>query len=278
MIAWSPARQRPTSAPGAAFDAAAHSYDDAFTDTRLGRILRARVWARLDRSFGPGDRVLELGCGTGADATHLAERGVAVLATDASAGMLDVARRRLDAQGAADLVSLDRLDLRDASALDRLPVLGPVDGAFSDFGAVNAVADRCRLAAALAQAVRPRGRLVLVVMAPFCPWEVAWHVVHGEPNVAVRRWRTGAVARVGTSGRMRVWYPSPATLRRDLAPWFRLVDVIGLGVALPPSGLSAIVERRPRLLGLLDAVERRIARGASSAWIADHYLAVFERD
>ena len=278
MISSRPAQQRPASTPGAAFDTAALSYDEAFTDTRLGRILRARVWTRLDRSFGAGDRVLELGCGTGADAIHLAGRGVAVLATDASAGMLDVARKRIDARGSADLVSLDRLDLRDASALDRLPGLGPFDGAFSDFGAMNAVADRPRSAAALAQAVRPRGRLVLVVMAPFCPWEVAWHLLHGEPSVALRRWRKGGVARVGTGARMRVWYPSPATLRRDFAPWFRMVDLIGLGVALPPSGLSAVVERRPRLLGLLDAVERRVARGASSAWIADHYLAIFERD
>ena len=47
--------------------------------SRLGRRCSAQaVWRRLDDGFGPGDRVLELGCGTGEDAVHLAQRGVRV--------------------------------------------------------------------------------------------------------------------------------------------------------------------------------------------------------
>ena len=53
-----------------------------FTESRLGELLRQAVWRRLDDVFRPGDRVLELDCGTGEDAVHLARRGVRVLATD----------------------------------------------------------------------------------------------------------------------------------------------------------------------------------------------------
>ena len=28
-------------------------------------------------------------------------------------------------------------------------------------------------------------------MGPFCPWEVVWHLLHGEPANAVRRLRQG---------------------------------------------------------------------------------------
>lgn len=42
----------------------------------------------------PGKRVLDLGCGSGRDAHHLAERGLDYLGIDASAGMVRVARER----------------------------------------------------------------------------------------------------------------------------------------------------------------------------------------
>ena len=265
---------------GAPFDAAASSYDRQFTRTRLGQRLRAPVWAELDGCFRVGDRVLELGCGTGEDGLHLASRGVAVVATDSSEGMLTAARAKMAAAGGEDLVTFRRLDLRSADLAERMAALSdgePFDGALADFGALNALADRSALARALASVVRPEGRLVLVVMGPFCPWEVAWHVVHGEPASAVRRWRSGAAARVGDGARMRVWYPSPGTLRREFTPWFDPVASRGLGISLPPSGLAGVVEHRPRLLSGLSLLERNLARYPVSAWVADHYLEVFRR-
>jgi ubiquinone/menaquinone biosynthesis C-methylase UbiE len=78
--------------PAAVFDTLAPGYDACFTESVLGRTLRRTVWSWLDGVFAPGDRVLELNCGTGEDALHLATRGVQLVATDASAPMLDVAR------------------------------------------------------------------------------------------------------------------------------------------------------------------------------------------
>ena len=75
-----------------AFDALAADYDASFTATPLGTLLREAVWRRLDARFAPGDRVLELACGTGEDAVHLASRGVRVTAVDASAAMVEAAR------------------------------------------------------------------------------------------------------------------------------------------------------------------------------------------
>ena len=66
------------------FDALAADYDRSFTASAIGQRMRAAVWRRLDTAFAPGERVLELNCGTGEDAVHLAERGVRVLATDVS--------------------------------------------------------------------------------------------------------------------------------------------------------------------------------------------------
>ena len=77
-----------------AFDELASTYDETFTDTVVGRTLRRMVWARMARAFRAGQRVLELGCGTGEDAIRLAEAGVRVVATDPSSHMLQLAREK----------------------------------------------------------------------------------------------------------------------------------------------------------------------------------------
>jgi ubiquinone/menaquinone biosynthesis C-methylase UbiE len=54
--------------------------------------------------LGPGQRVLEVGCGTGDDARDMAARvapGGSVVAIDSSQAMLDVARRRAEGSGLA---------------------------------------------------------------------------------------------------------------------------------------------------------------------------------
>lgn len=265
------------------FDPLASTYDDTFTHTAVGRWLRGRVWARLDRHFQAGDAVLELGCGTGEDALHLAGRGVRVLATDASAAMLAVTRAKA---GGNPLVQVAALDLRAVNALtprgegDSLLMDKSLkfDGAFASFGPVNALADRRALAAWLAERVRPGGIVGLGVMGPLCLWEMAWHGLHGDFKTALRRLRGRATFQGDESAApMTVYYPALAQVKREFAPWFRCVHVEALGLFLPPSDAFGVVEKRPRLLRLLTALEDRFARVAPLARFADHFWIEFER-
>jgi SAM-dependent methyltransferase len=238
----------------AAFDTAAPTYDAEFTDTRLGRWLRARVWQHLD--FAPGQRVLELGCGTGEDALFLNQRGVSVLATDISAGMLAEAARK------APGVEFAQQDAGHLSLEETFDV------AFANFGELNCLRDLHTLGAQLPH--RSGARFVAVVMGPFCAWESAWYFGHGDVRRATRRWRKDTVATIGGLP-LPVWYPSPRRLRRALEPYFSQRSCAGLGTLLPPSYLSHLVNRWPALVARLDGV---MPFGA--AW-ADHYVSVFER-
>src|SRR5262245_11506392 len=78
-----------------AFDAMAQDYDATFSDTAVGKALRDIVWSHLDDTFAPSQHVLDLGCGTGEDALHLARAGIRVTATDSSAEMIAVAEQKL---------------------------------------------------------------------------------------------------------------------------------------------------------------------------------------
>lgn len=258
--------------PTAVFDTLAPDYDAHFTESTLGRILRRAVWQWLDRAFAPGERVLELNCGTGEDAVHLAARGVRVLATDASPAMLDVARAKVDRGGLSGSV-----DVRLA-AVERLDQMlagcdGSMDGAFSNFGGLNCVADLPHAARALAALLKPGARVVLCVMGPLVPWEWAWFAAHGQPGKAFRR----LVGR-GTEWRgATVRYPSIGAMRRAFAPGFAVRRVGGLGVLVPPTYAEQWARRHPRFVERLDRWERRIESWPIVPSFGDHYLLELER-
>jgi SAM-dependent methyltransferase len=253
------------------FDGVAADYDAAFTNTLLGRMLRRRVWSVLAGCFRPGEHVLELACGTGEDALWLARRGVRVTATDGSARMVAATDAKLTAAGLTSAVQARQVSLQQVTAGE---MAGVFDGILSNFGGLNSIGDWRSLARALARLVRPGGLAVLVPMGPYCPWEIAWHLLHGRPRDAFRRRQQPAMASIGTAT-IPVWYPTAGRLRRDFARWFRHLRSESLGLWLPPTYLQHLVDSRPALFARLDRLER--AGGRLTASWGDHYILILER-
>ena len=289
-----------------AFDEMAGDYDDLFTQSAIGRLMRAAVWRRLDANFRPGDHVLELNCGTGADAVYLAQCGIYVLATDISRAMLDVTLRKVTQAGVSGLVNVERVDIEDLVAwgrslrletrdqrletgdlrpqdgdapLPRDPISdlqSPVssssfDGVLSNFGGMNCVADLAGVTQALARLLKPGGRALMCIMGPLAPWEWAWYLRRGQTKKAFRRLRRDGVVWRG----LTIRYPSIGAVRRTFAPAFTLQRVSAIGALLPPSYAEPWALQHPRLLAWLDRTERRLQTVWPLPWLADHYLAEF---
>ncbi len=255
------------------FDHAARYYDREFVRTPLGQELRAIVRERLAASFKPGDRVLELNCGTGEDAVWLARRGVQILATDVSPEMLNLTSEKAAACGLTSMIQVGRLDLARPG---REYIGRKFEGVFSNFGGLNCARDLEPLASMLAECVVPGGTLLLVFMGRYCAWEVAWHCLHFRPAAAFRRLKPGGTM-AGAEYAMRVWYPNTRSMNRVLAPWFEIRRAAAVGVFLPPTYLAEVILRRPRLFRVLRNLERAFAARFPFKFIGDHTICEYRR-
>ena len=267
-----------TSTPGAsmhlagmAFDTIADQYDDLFTRSLIGRAQRNVVWDVLRRTFKPGERILELNCGTGEDALFLSRMGVSVHACDASERMIAVAARRLKSEPQrADV----QLEVRPSEQLSDLAVV--FDGALSNFSGLNCVADLAAIARHLARLTKPGARLVLCLSTRFCLWEALWYLVHGKPSRAIRRWQGFANATLGETT-IRVHYPTARDIRRLFSPAFLLRKHKAVGFAVPPSYVEHLARKHPHLLRKLAAIDRILASCPLVRVLGDHMLLVLER-
>ena len=142
---------------------------------------RERVWsgrvntrlAEVADALTPG-RALDLGCGEGADAVWLAERGWRVTAVDISQTALDRAASEADAREVGHRIDFQHHDLTESFP----------DGVFDLVSAqfLHSVVpmDRPKLLRRAADAVAPGGTLLIVDHAGPPPWASKLHHHHHE--------------------------------------------------------------------------------------------------
>lgn len=249
----------------AAFDPLARDYDAQFTATALGATLRRMTWARFERAFAAREYLLDIGCGTGEDAIHLARRGHRVLAIDASSRMIQAARCKAERAACADRIRFLCVPMEQlATALTG----EKFDGVYSNFGAINCTPDLAALARDLADVMVEGAPLAWVVMGRYVPWEWAWYLARGDASTAFRRLRKSGVAWRG----LTVRYPTPREVIRAMRAHFAARTVTPLGLVLPGSYAAPRLQRAPRLLAALTRAESALQNLRLLAACADHYF------
>jgi len=259
------------------FDHLADTYDEHFSDRTAGRWLRSMVLGRVMPLLPPAANILEVGCGTGEDAIRFARRGHNVIATDVSSAML---RRSEEKFAALDAESRRRIRTQrlDASKPQESGLQDDgLDLVFSNFGALNCIADTRPLFRFANDRLKPGGHLAIVMMGRFCLWETVGFLLRGDLRRATRRWSGRSEFRAGTTSQA-VYYPTVGSIRRSFPSGLALRGTCGIGTLVPGSEFFHWCERWPKFFKRLAGVERRTACGWPMNRLGDHFLIIVQKE
>lgn len=254
-----------------AFDRIADSFDSNLENETTAR-LREKLYLIVESLVRPGSIVLDINCGTGIDALHLAHMGYRIWGADISRNMVAAAKRKLK-----------KSELRNAefivSSFDHLsPEEVPMaDLTFSNFGGLNCTSDLVSAASAIAAVTRPGGYFVGVLMPPFSLWESFSYALHGQWRLTLRR--AGQLAQAtgfGENG-FPVHYYSPHTTAAAFSEYFDHKKTIGWSIVSPTPQSRRFVQRHPVIAKMLVRIDGFIEEFPLFRSIGDHYVTVFQR-
>ncbi|MCI0697925.1 class I SAM-dependent methyltransferase [candidate division KSB1 bacterium] len=263
-----------------AFDDIAAAYDAAEAGNPIFQWMRRRVQCAALSTFAHGGRILEIGCGTGTDALFFAEHGCRIVALDPSSEMVAVASEKILLAGFSDAVEFRQGDAKRIEELAKLYGAASFDGIFSNFGALNCVADLRPFARSAAHLLRPGGMMLLNIMPPICPWEIGYYLFKRQPAEAFRRWR----GRSGTRGisvnvghkKIQTYYHTRAAVVAAFLQSFEIEKQFALGVLAPPPYLQGIT-RYQKFFSVLLNFEKVMAGWPLLRNWGDHVVIVMRK-
>ncbi|MCI4316909.1 MAG: methyltransferase domain-containing protein [Thermoplasmata archaeon] len=183
----------------AEFDNVADDYDHHITGNRMNRLLRDRSLAQIRVVFAGRRRLLEVGCGSGMETITMLRDGHQIVAVDISERMLQVVRAKAEKEGLGGQLTTIKLRARDLATLATVTGLGPFDGAYSTYGALNCEPDLRPIADAFAALLRGGAPFVVGVYNRWCLFELLGYSFSLQGSRAFGR-RTNPVswARLGS--------------------------------------------------------------------------------
>jgi len=258
-----------------AFDSAAKDYDNQFTFSSIGRLQRKRVYQILEQFdfFASPKKVFEVNCGTGHDALFFARKGHILTATDASAEMIKIARKKADHQDKINFYELDFSQLIDDLNFRNSDVL------FSNFGGLNCLApdDLKQFLTQIASVQTKGNQLILGLMPKKCFMEQLYFFLKVKWRQINRRNKDKAV-QVSLNGKsMDTYYYSPTEIIDYLGKNYHLLCLKPIAFFLPPSYMESFFANKQKLLNFMFWMEKNMGLHHRFAAYADHYLLIAER-
>ncbi len=254
------------------FDTYAQSYDNHFTNSLIGKAQRLQVYQKLLLLIGLHNKsVLEINCGTGADALWLAKKAATVLATDISQGMIDVAKNKTY----TNAVDFRQLPAQNISALapNRYNII------FSNFGGLNCLNNEelQKFKNGCEQVQKSSDQLAFVIMGTNCKWETFFFRYKNDRIKASRRRNKDGVEAIINGNPFKTYYYSPDDMKLLFKENYNYISAKPVGLFVPPSYLESYFIKRKGLFGFLKLLDKLFGNFAFLSNYADHYLIVFKK-
>lgn len=262
----------------AVFDILAPAYDSAFTWSQVGgqQRLFARKWLEKFLSGKTALDILEINCGTGADAQWLASMGHNVTATDASAAMIHAGRQKNIMEGSKPnpaFVTCAFEELADRFRGQQFDLI------FSNFSGLNCIdpAALQQLGKQLYNLLNEKGCLAVVIFGKYTWWESFYYLLKADMRSAFRRWGNKKVmVPLADNVLQPVYYYSSYRFERTLNVFSR-IEKRPVGLFIPPSYLEGLMQRNPRIFRLMVRLEKLLGAVPSFSALADHTYMLFKK-
>jgi len=259
-----------------AFDSAAEEYDFTISNNYINTWIRAKSIRELLRLTRPGDTLVEIGCGTGAEAVVIARKVAKVIATDISSQMINLLRIKIRAK---------RLERKItpllASAAEVTKITSILNGekpriAYSFNGALNCEPRLANFVDGLHSVLADDGYLVCTIRNSLCLSEAISHAAVLQFDRMAPRKSQPIMVSVGGLDIPSVYY-SPSAFSRFFSGRFMLERLIGLPSILPPAYLSDYAVKFKRISGLLEKFETALSGHFPLNRLGDQTLYVFRK-
>lgn len=258
-----------------AFDSASEEYDFTISHNFINTWIRKRSIKELLRITKPADVLLEIGCGTGAEATQISKHVREIVATDISQGMLSLLRRKVSAKRITNIVPVQA---RAATISSIAPLLdgGKVRIAYSFNGALNLEPEIVAFPLELSHVVDGGGYFVCSVRNILCLSETIAHAAVLQLDKIAPRKKQPTMVSVGGMD-IPAYYYSTRFMAELFRPYFRLKKMVGLPAFLPPAYLSEYCIRFRTITSRLERLEEFLAEQFPFNRLSDQTLFVFQR-
>jgi ubiquinone/menaquinone biosynthesis C-methylase UbiE len=258
-----------------AFDSASEEYDFTISHNFINTWIRKRSIEELLRLARPDDVLLEIGCGTGAEAIQISKKVRQIIATDISQGMLSLLRQKIRAKKLERIIPA-QARAANISSVASLLKGGKVRIAYSFNGALNLEPDIEKIPLELSEVVERGGYFVCSVRNIFCLSETLAHAaVLQLDKIAPRRKQPTMVSVGGID--IPAFYYSTTFMSRLFSQYFILRKLVGLPAFLPPAYLNEYCIRFGPVTSLLERLETVLAERFPFNRLSDQTLFVFQR-
>ena len=259
-----------------AFDSASDEYDFTISHNFINTWIRRTSIGILREYITPQDTLLEIGCGTGAEAIQISRYVSRLVAVDVSPRMIDLLSAKVAARGLRSKVIPVRMAAVDISQVASSLPDGKVRVAYSFNGALNCEPRLRTFIAELHSLLLPGGFFVCSIRNTICLSEMLSHAFVLQFGRATPRKKQPAMVSVGGVDIPSTYY-SAHRFAGIFKPEFRLVQRIALPALLPPAYLNNYYLKVRGNLPMLERLDRAVSARFPFNVLGDQTLFVFQK-
>lgn len=257
------------------FDSIAEEYDQHIYGNLVNTLLRERSVQLLRETFPHGERLLEIGCGTGTETLEMLRDGHEVVAADISRNMLMRLQAKAEKEGLGTLLKVVKINAENVSDLVQIFGKHSFGGIYSTYGALNCVADISKIPGAFHDLLNDSGSLVLGIYNRLCLSEIMGYAMKLKFRNAISRLKSMAL-----EGDSRfcidVYAYTWMEIRNRFREYFTMENAEGVPVFIPPSNFVGYVEKFSRKLDQVKRLDGWFGKRWPFNVLGDHFLAVLK--